>query len=204
MTKNKFIIFLAYSYFKFFHFVRKLIKPTNTRYKTFRTCFELMRKNNAKIIVETGTARDGLKSFKGDGGSTMRFSQFAAENDGILYSVDINKDSLEKAKSTCEPYKKHVNFIHNDSIDFLQKFSRKIDMLYLDSFDFDENNPTLSQKHHLKEIEAAFNKLSETSIVMIDDCNLPHGGKGKLAIEFLLNKGWKIIQQDYQVILMRK
>lgn len=52
-------------------------------------------------------------------------------------------------------------------------------IFYLDSFDFDISNPLPSQKHHLKEIEAAYDKLTDNSVVMIDDCDLPGGGKGK-------------------------
>lgn len=97
-----------------------------------------------------------------------------------------------------------IHFVCSDSIAFLQNFGKTIDFLYLDSYDFDFNNPLPSQYHHLYEIQAAYPKLSENSIVMIDDCDLPHGGKGKFAIEFLTERGWKILENRYQVILYFK
>jgi hypothetical protein len=77
-----------------------------------------------------------------------------------------------------------------------------IDFLYLDSYDYEWNNPSPSQEHHLREIQAAFPRLHENSVVMIDDCALPQGGKGKLAIEYLKERGWKILLEQYQTILI--
>jgi hypothetical protein len=78
-----------------------------------------------------------------------------------------------------------------------------IDFIYLDSYDYELNNPIGSQLHHLKEIEAAHPFLRESSVIMIDDCDLPEGGKGKFAIEFLLERGWRVVKKQYQVILAR-
>jgi hypothetical protein len=97
-----------------------------------------------------------------------------------------------------------VHLVEGDSVNFLKNFDRQIDFLYLDSYDFEKNNPSPSQQHHLREIEAAYDKLTPQSIVMIDDCDLAHGGKGKLVIAYLLDKGWSIYAQDYQVILVNK
>jgi hypothetical protein len=55
----------------------------------------------------------------------------------------------------------------------------------------------------LKEIEAAYSKLTDQSVVMIDDCQLPQGGKGKLIIDFLIKRGWKKVFDGYQVIMVK-
>lgn len=57
--------------------------------------------------------------------------------------------------------------------------------------------------HHCREIIAAYPWLTPHSVVMIDDCDLPYGGKGKLAIEYLTNRGWVIFRSGYQVILIQ-
>jgi hypothetical protein len=33
---------------------------------------------------------------------------------------------------------------------------------------------------------------------------LPGGGKGKLVIEYMLERNWEIVMQEYQVILQKK
>lgn len=83
-------------------------------------------------------------------------------------------------------YEKNVHLVVDDSIEFLRNFDKIIDFLYLDSYDFEANNPVSSQMHHLHEIEVAYNKLAPNAVVMIDDCGLSHGGR--LAINYLLNK----------------
>jgi len=179
------------------------IPCTDQRYRTFHLMFELLKTRHANIIVETGTAREGSAWCVGDGCSTLLFAEWVKRNGGVFFSVDIDQNALKKAESALGDTKNLVHLVWNDSVDFLTKFHGTIDCLYLDSFDFDFDNPTPSQEHHLKEIQAAYPHLTNDSVVIIDDCDLPHGGKGKLAIEFLLQKGWKIYAQGYQVILVR-
>lgn len=184
-------------------FLEGRISPQDKRYTTFKCALELIQQRQAKILVETGTARNGVSNCHGDGCSTVIFGHFAAANQCKLYSVDIDARSLQCAKSAIKSYVKNVEFIHNDSVAFLRDFPYTIDFLYLDSYDFELNNPTPSQQHHLKEIIAAYPHLTRDSIVMIDDCDLPYGGKGKLVIQYLLERGWKICAQGYQMILVQ-
>jgi predicted O-methyltransferase YrrM len=178
------------------------IPVTDQRYSTFCFLFELLKDRNAQVIVETGTAREGSAWCVGDGCSTLLFAEWVKRHGGIFYSVDIDKKALKKAKRAIGSTPSTVHLIHNDSVEFLANFDRKIDCLYLDSFDFDIDNPQPSQEHHLKEIQAAYPHLTRNSVVMIDDCALPHGGKGLLVIQFLVEKGWKIVANGYQVILI--
>lgn len=176
---------------------------SDKRYPTFRLLLDLLGERNPSTLIETGTARKGLKGLEGDGGGTILFVDWLASQDrGHLYSVDNSKRSIRRARrSVCKP--SLVTFICSDSVHFLQNFSEPIDFLYLDSLNFDANYPLLSQSHHLSEIEAALPKLSEKALIMIDDCGLPHGGKGKLAIQLLLEYGWKKVADAYQVILSK-
>lgn len=174
------------------------------RYVTFRYALGLMQYRHVKTIVETGTARDGDENCGGDGGSTKTWCIWAKSADAKVYSVDINPDAIANAKQACKPYRKWITFTCMDSVAYLSQFQQPIDFLYLDSFDFNSARPELSQQHHLKEIIAAYPRLHSQSIVMIDDCDLPYGGKGKLAIDFLLERGWRIALSDYQVILVNQ
>lgn len=178
------------------------LEKRDKRYASFLQALKLLKQRRAKVLVETGTARNGTLNFSGDGGSTIIFGHWASQNQAKLYSVDINPDAVINAQGVLKKYGEHVEVICADSIGFLADFDRLIDFLYLDSYDFDFNNPLPSQLHHLNELSKAYSKLHKDSIVMIDDCDLPHGGKGLLAIEYLLERGWKIIFQGYQVILV--
>jgi hypothetical protein len=181
------------------------ISSFDKRYATMKYALDLMSERDAKVIVETGTARYGAWSqgFGADGGSTIIFGDWAKSNGGLFYSVDINPQAVETAQKALG-INKNSFCICQDSISFLKEFDQPIDFLYLDSFDFDLNNPIPSQEHHLKEITAIYSKLTPQSVVMIDDCGLPHGGKGKFAIPYLLERGWVILAEGYQVILSRQ
>lgn len=156
--------------------------------------------------METGTARYGRSNCAGDGCSTIIFADWVRKHGGEFYSVDIDAGSLKNAEEGLAEMQPFANLIHSDSVDFLKNFNHPIDFLYLDSFDFDLMNADrarLSQEHHLKEIIAAYPHLSPHCVIMIDDCALPMGGKGKLVIEFLQAMGWKIMIESYQVVLSR-
>lgn len=185
-------------------YVENRVTDETRRYDTFVKAIKLLRNRKAKVIVETGTSRNGDRNCNGDGCSTLIFASWAKDHDVAFYTVDIDKDALLNAENALGEDATVVNFIHSDSIAFLRDFNQTIDFLYLDSYDFDCEAPEASQEHHLREIEAAYPWLSNKSVVMIDDCDLPHSGKGKLVIEFLLERDWQIIMSDYQVILTRK
>ncbi len=180
------------------------ISPHDKRYPTFQYVLNEITKRNFKTIVETGTARGGERHCKGDGCSTIIWSNWAKLFDGYVYSIDIDPKALRESAQGCRCCLSHVEFICSDSISYLQNFGNPIDFLYLDSYDYDTNDPNPSQQHHLKEIIAAYPFLHEQSIVLIDDCGLPGGGKGKLVIEFLLERGWKIALSGYQIVMIYK
>ncbi len=182
----------------------EFIHPEDPRHATFKAAFALMEERGVKTIVETGTARNGLKNCTGDGCSTPLFAEWASRHDAMLYSVDIDPSAILEASEASAPYESHVHFVTGDSLKFLRHFDRPIDFLYLDSLDFNVAEPHISQEHHLREIIAVYPFLKENSIIMIDDCALPFGGKGRLVIDYLLKRGWTIFLEKYQVILVRK
>lgn len=184
------------------------IPEGNCRYETFKYALQLLEKREGKTIVETGTARYGARYFDSDGGSTIIFAEWSRDHKAEFFSVDLSSMNLNNAKEAVflyvPDYEKNIHYVCSDSVAYLSQFNRPIDFLYLDSYDYELDNPEPSQLHHLNEIEAAYPFLTENSIVMIDDCDLPGGGKGKLAIEFLLNRGWRIVKSQYQAILCYK
>ena len=120
-----------------------------------------------------------------------------------MYSVDINSEHCQVARDACSLIAQTVEVVQSESVKFLKGFNKGvIDFLYLDSFDYDEDNPDPSQEQHLKEIEAAYDKLHRRSVVMIDNCRLPYEGKCRLVKRFLERRGWKLKMNKYQQIFV--
>lgn len=186
------------------HYLQNRIDKSDKRYASFLMALALLEERGARTIVETGSSRYGSGGFKGDGGSTIIFGDWAAQNKAMVHSVDNNSHHIDAAKNATHAYLQNLSFTCSDSVEFLNKFSNPIDFLYLDSYDFELNNPVPSQEHHLNELVAAYPCLHEKSIVMIDDCDLPHGGMGKLVIDHLKESGWEVVYRGYQVILLRE
>lgn len=178
------------------------------RRDTFRKTLGLLSERKAKILVETGTARIGLRGAKGNGASTIVFATWARENNAVLHSVDNSAESIDGAKAEVvrQALGECVKWHLKDSLEFLAEFREPVDFLYLDSYDYDKKDTSIqiaSQEHHLAEFKAIESRLHENSLVLIDDCKLPNGGKGKLAVEFMLGRGWKVLMSEYQILLAK-
>ena len=176
---------------------------------TFKKTLELLGERKAKVIVETGTSRKGLEATRGDGAATIVFGKWAKQNDAKMYSVDISQDSVKGSQDavTEQGLDKNVSVLHQDALVFLAEFDQKIDLLYLDSYDYSRTDVEIQQKsqeHHLKEFQLAEDKLHEQTVVLIDDCGLPGGGKGKLVVEYMIERGWEVIIDTYQILLVKK
>jgi len=209
------IAFLVISYLVYKSAKHKPLTPLmprkynfGKRRVTFRTTLKLLEEREAKILIETGVAREGLKFTKSDGASTIVFSKWAQQNDAILHSVDIDPKAIDIAQKQLDELSLQGSAqLHlQDSVAFLQSFHEKVDFIYLDSYDYPPKDPAgqkASQEHHLKEFQAIEPKLHEKTVVLIDDCRKPGGGKGKLVIEYMRQKGWEIALKKYQVLLVK-
>lgn len=179
------------------------LDESNCRYASFELITNLLSKRQSKILVELGTARNGDQNFRWDGGSTIIFANWAKDNQAKLYSVDYDIDAINRAKDATRNYSENVEFVHEDSLTFLDQFEEPIDFIYFDSSDYDIQNPESAQIHHFNELNLALPKLNEGSIIMIDDCDLAGGGRGKYTIDFLVQQGWRVVYRGYQVILVK-
>ncbi|MDT0559518.1 class I SAM-dependent methyltransferase [Ichthyenterobacterium sp. W332] len=176
---------------------------------TFAKVLKLLTERNAKIIVETGTSRKGLEGAKSDGAATIVFGKWAKENGAVLHSVDISEDSVEGSRNEVKQQRlDDVVTVHlDDSLNYLKHFKDDIDFLYLDSYDYSKTDVDIqkkSQEHHLKEFKIIEDRLHKNTIVLIDDCGLPGGGKGKTVVAYMIEKGWEILINKYQILLVHK
>lgn len=176
---------------------------------TFAKVLKLLKERNAKVILETGTSRKGLEGARSDGAATIVFGKWAKENGAVMHSVDISEDSVNGSKNeVANQNLQDVVTVHlDDSLNFLKTFKGEIDFLYLDSYDYSKTDLDIQQKsqeHHLQEFKIIEDRLHKNTIVLIDDCGLPGGGKGKTVIAYMQKKGWEIIINKYQVLLLHK
>ena len=187
--------------------------PVRDRATSLSLVFELLdeKKNKDFFIVETGCMRadHGQLALGDDGASTYIFDDFINYYDGEVVSVDINPDNVAHAQKMVSD---RTTVYCSDSVEFLWNIpsKRKIDLLYLDSFDFEPEDPVPSQKHHLKELTAVMKNLRKGSIIMVDDnANTPEfewftkiaqGGKAGFVKEFMKDIGAELLLDEYQII----
>ena len=184
---------------------RAFLPRLEKRADGFREIFNRLSHDSTEfpLIVETGCLRVP-GNWAGDGQSTFLFDAFARRKGGLFYSIDINPESIDSARSVCSSF---TNLILNDSVSALSAFSkliggRKIDLLYLDSFDVDHKNPMPSAIHHAKEFMAARPLIGSGSLICVDDYNLAgvEGGKGLVINAYMENIGAEIVYSGYQKV----
>jgi predicted O-methyltransferase YrrM len=173
------------------------------RYYTFKAAIGLFLQRcyarGGGNIVETGTLRYA-NDWVGGGCSTLAFAEtLEAFDAGHLWTVDISEQSLAVARQETAKVAQRISYVQQDSLEFLANFDRPIDLLYLDSWDWFPNEPQLTQcqEHQLKELQAAYPKLEPSSVILLDDNQLPGGGKTRLTKVFLREQGWHCVL-DYQ------
>ena len=130
--------------------------------------------------------------------STLMFSEFAHFIKGELHSCDISEKNINNAKDFTKKFKDHVNFYIKDSIIFLKEFHKKIDLLYLDSYD--GHDVELASKHQLSEAKAALDKLNDNSLVLLDD----KGAKTLYSKDYFIEEGFKILIETENQLLLSK
>ena len=160
---------------EFNNFFESIKDKLGIRKTSFTKIFQYLDKIEGPInIVETGCLR--IKdNFKGDGQSTLlfdKYTQYRGEKSKV-YTVDINPKATEVCKSVVSD---NVEIHTGDSVKYLtelmpklKKQNEKISLFYLDSFDVDWQSSDRSAAHHLKEITAIINHISEETLIVIDD-----------------------------------
>lgn len=131
-----------------------------------------------------------------------------------IYSVDNNAEHLRRSKIMTDQFKT-IQYIRNDSVRFLRTtpLAGKIDLLYLDTGYVWPVEPTaVLQLAEAKAIVEG-NVMAPNGLVLIDDVQnqtpyqMGHKskyGKADLSIPYLLQNGFEIISDEYQVILRKK
>jgi hypothetical protein len=186
---------------------------------SFRLAFEHLEKLvRPPCIVETGCVRN-QGTFTGEGQSTVLFDKFSECVQGtMVHSVDISPESTGMCKSIVS---NRINVHTSDSVTFLRhqcagliRPFAHIDLLYLDSYDVDVENPHDSAMHHIKELLAVAPLVNANTFILVDDSPTTAsffidgqlklvtpqriGGKGKYIASYMENIGSKPLYQGYQ------
>jgi hypothetical protein len=186
----------------------QLLLGNDVRYPSMKIALNLLYQSGGNIMVETGTVRQA-DDFAGGGMSTVVFGDFAKFYGKRLWTVDILPEAIGLSQKLTAEYSSNISYVISDSVGFLSVFPQKIDFLYLDSMDCPENDPInspnliKSQKHQLKELWAAWDKLHSKSVVLLDDNHFANGGKCRLAIDFLREKGWTCLINEFQSLWIK-
>jgi hypothetical protein len=54
------------------------------------------------------------------------------------------------------------------------------------------------QEHCLRELQAALPFIHKNTMILIDDCRLAGGGKGRVARNWMYSQRWRLVLDDYQ------
>lgn len=153
-------------------------------------------KDSEKVIVEIGAIRDrSPKAPAADGYSTLHW----AKTDHQVFAIDTSRRALEITRDVLNG-KGNVHLVNQDALSWLRHLKNdpmKIDLLYLDGPDPDENG----QRFALECFKVA--NLAQRCVVLIDDCDFEDGGKGKYVVPYAVEKGFEKTTNGRQVLLVR-
>jgi hypothetical protein len=177
---------------------------------TFGEAIRLLceRTGPERTIVETGCVRE--RNDYSAGYSTVIFGELAERFGGSVFTVDLSERNMALCRRITKRWARHITYDVADSIAYLSAWrsvrsARPIDLLYLDSWDYPVEpdaaaDRDASQRHCLGELEAALPNLHARSLVLIDDGDLPGGGKPLLAKRRLAELGWTNLIDAYQTL----
>jgi hypothetical protein len=180
-------------------FDKAYLSKLGVRAPTFRAVVREALSLGVKSIVETGCTR-AEDNWEGDGQSSVIWAAFAEYHGGTFTSIDIDQDALDL---TMKLTKNVGRYFCGDSVLELQHQwkSAVVDLLYLDSFDLDMNNPHPAALHCLFEFLSARPRLKSNSIVFVDDSPFSNGtilGKGMYVAEYFKKLGVSPFAVGYQ------
>ena len=167
------------------------------------TALDALPPGVAPRILETGCVRPdhGDLCYGDDGCATVLFDHFARVTGACVVSVDIDPEHVAYARSKVSS---RTEVVCGDSVSFLHGLPRDhaFDLIYLDSFDIDRDDPLPAQVHHMKELAAVLKNTRPGTLVAVDDCDAFFDGgmtgKGTLVTSFMADVGAELLHDGYQ------
>lgn len=150
------------------------------------------------VIIETGCMRPNLTP-EADGCSTLVWDYVARVTQGDCYTIDRNPVNADFARSKVS---ERTHVICGDSVRWLSSLdamTRQIDLLYLDSMDWEgtQQERALSALHHASELSAAWQWIAPGGLIAVDDCHGEYAGKHAIVKRFFEAIGAEPLTNDY-------
>ncbi len=173
------------------------------------------------VLIEIGTTRENVPGQ----GSTRKLADFCKRHSLHFITVDMDPHNTRMAKKMFAQLGVEFEAVTMKGEDYLQEFEREIDFVFLDAYDFDHGkHSNLRQNRyqkflgsnidekachqmHLECAESVASKLSSDGLVCIDDTWLEDNkwtAKGTLAMPFLVNHGFKILEARNRAALLTR
>jgi hypothetical protein len=169
-----------------------------------------------QTILETGTSAWGTDS-------TRLFDTYVRVYGGRLWSVDIRPEPGDALRAEVGPA---TTLVCDDSVAFLRRWvdehpGESPDLVYLDSWDVDWDDPGPCAEHCLREVQAIEPAMRAGGLLLIDDspagishisgidrdvyarARAEHGaapGKGMIAHRYLLDRGATLVHHRYKAL----
>lgn len=188
------------------------VAGSNSRYWTWQLTLGILaqtRKN--PLIVETGCQRQ--EDDLGAGMSTSILGEFVQRYGGKLITVDLFQRHLDVCRACTLEYQNVIEYVASDSLKYMSSYKGPpADMVYLDSLDYpvgenagDIEMQKAAQEHCLKEFKFGWNSglITEDTLVLIDDNQLPGGGKPRMLKEHLVQEGWLCLMDLQQSLWIK-
>ena len=179
------------------------------RQSGFDYIFDYLKTLKEPLIVETGCARQ-LDNYEGDGQSSLLFDKYINEYGGYFWTVDLSEESVNYSRSKVISENSAVAL--GDSITKLKELNsillqseKKINFLYLDSFDAPRDQPEvvyMSAVHHLYELVTIAPSLADGALIGVDDNWVENGqlaGKGQFVFDYMQKSGRPLCHDGYQL-----
>ncbi len=150
-------------------FYKKLLPSDHIRIKQSESVYKCLVENfNFSYIecIETGASQN-----LDDGCFGIYLAKICESNGGIFHSVDISDDVLQKSERLFNEYFSEFETNHHclDSVQFLKSYQGRPNLVHLDSFDLNLENPIPSMLHGWLEFVEIKDKMPSGSIILVDD-----------------------------------
>jgi hypothetical protein len=150
----------------------------------------------------------------GAGFFTRMAASALSHKDVTIHTVDISSSHIQRCKVIMADFS-NVRYHVSDSIAFLKtcNFPRKIHLLYLDTGDMTPIEPTARLQLAEAKVIVKRNLIAEGGYILIDDVKnqtpkkfgeTSNLAKSKYSLPFLLENGFEILMDEYQVLLQKK
>lgn len=180
------------------------------------------RDDGGRVMIEVGSTRESVPGQ----GSTAELAECAKRHSLHFITVDMDPHNTAAAAECIRGIDATYRAIAAKGEDFLEAYEGLLDYVFLDAYDFDHGghselrqsrykrflgeqiNDEACHRMHLECAQALLVKLSDDGVICIDDTWQDDSGawtaKGTLAVPYLLENGFTVVQARNRAVLMRR